>query len=155
MEFRPIFSWEDEFSPLRDREHVIRDMGLDLRARKKLERARDGEIMQSFCHQLWDRPQINWDGRLLGCCCNHWGDFGGNAFTDGLAAAINNEPMRYARAMLAGTQPPRPDIPCTTCVNYLGMQRDRKWIRRGWRFRLRRVARALYYALRVRRTRRR
>lgn len=31
------------------------------------------------CSQLWNNPQINYDGRVLGCCVNHWGDFG-NAF---------------------------------------------------------------------------
>ncbi len=29
--------------------------------------------------------------KVLGCCRNFWGDFGGNAFTDGLVSSLNNE----------------------------------------------------------------
>ena len=52
-------------------------------------------------------PQINWDGKVLGCCVNHRGDFGGNAFRDGLTASVNTEQIQYARAMLLGHAPPR------------------------------------------------
>ena len=53
-----------------------------------------------------------------------WGDFGGNAFSDGLIASVNSERMSYAREMLSGRQPPRDDIPCTTWEMYQAM-RDR------------------------------
>jgi len=59
---------------------------------------------------------------VLGCGFNFWGDFGGNAFTDGLAAGVNSEKMRYAREMLSGRAPPRDDIPCATCEHYLAMR---------------------------------
>lgn len=36
-------------------------------------------------------PQINWDGKLLGCCLNFWGDFGGNAFEQGLERILTSE----------------------------------------------------------------
>ena len=49
--------------------------------------------MQEICHQLWDAPQINWDGKILGCCRNFWGDFGGNAFTEGLFQSVNSGQM--------------------------------------------------------------
>jgi hypothetical protein len=85
--------------------------------------------------QLWENPQINWDGKNLGCCRNFWGDFGGNAFTDGLRACFNHEKMHYARAMLRGRKPPRDDVPCSTCEMYHSMRDRAAWIGRrdSWR----------------------
>ena len=65
---------------------------------------------------------------MIGCCRNFWGDFGGNAFADGLIASVNNRTMRYARDMLSGRKPPRADIPCTTCEMYLAMRKANKFI---------------------------
>jgi hypothetical protein len=80
-------------------------------------------------------------GKNLGCCRNFWGDFGGNAFLDGLHACFNHKKMRYARAMLRGRKPPRADIPCSSCEIYLSMRGSSDWIRRdGWRSSLRRWA---------------
>jgi hypothetical protein len=87
--------------------------------------------MQEICHGLWDDPQINWDGKVLGCCRNFWGDFGGNAFTDGLVESLNSERMNYAKEMLLGQQPARSDIPCTTCNIYIDMVREENWLRRS------------------------
>ena len=70
--------------------------------------------MAGLCHGLWDLPQVNWDGKMLGCCVNYWGDFGGNVFRDGLLATINGDKMRYARDMLLGHRSARDDIPCAT-----------------------------------------
>ena len=88
------------------------------------------DYVQGICLQLWDQPQINWDGKMLGCSRNFWGDFGGNAFKDGLLNSINNEKIKYARDMLLGKKVARADIPCTTCNIYLGMKADGKWQKR-------------------------
>lgn len=50
-------------------------------------------------------PQINWDGKLLGCCLNFWGDFGGNAFEQGLEHVLSSENLAYARRMLQRAPP--------------------------------------------------
>jgi hypothetical protein len=55
--------------------------------------------MQDICLQLWATPQVNWDGKILGCCRNFWAEFGGNAFTDGLLDSIDSERMQYARRL--------------------------------------------------------
>ena len=85
---------------------------------------------QEICHQLWDWPQINWDGKVLGCCRNFWGEFGGNAFTDGLDAAVNGEGIAYAREMLLGRKPARDGIPCTTCEMYTNMRASGRYLQR-------------------------
>jgi MoaA/NifB/PqqE/SkfB family radical SAM enzyme len=82
---------------------------------------------KEICSQLWVLPQINWDGRVLGCCANYWGDYG-NAFQEPLAAIMDGEKLRYARAMVRGTAGPRADIPCTSCHFYKAMQAKDDWM---------------------------
>ncbi|HUP18584.1 MAG TPA: radical SAM protein [Gemmatimonadota bacterium] len=143
MGFRVKLSWDPDFSPIRDRERVRREVGLGAATREEF-RARHGRAyLDEICHQLWDEPQINWDGKVLGCCRNFWGDFGGNAFEDGLEAGLNHEKMRYAKEMLLGSKPARPDIPCSTCDIYLERKATGRWVprgahaRRAWRLRAR------------------
>jgi sulfatase maturation enzyme AslB (radical SAM superfamily) len=127
MRFFAKLSWTDT-GALADAERVRREAGAASRAEFEERFGRD--YAQSICHQLWDRPQVNFDGKMLGCCRNFWGDFGSNAFTEGLAASVNSEKMTYARKMLRGDAASRADIPCATCEIYLGMQRRGKWLER-------------------------
>jgi MoaA/NifB/PqqE/SkfB family radical SAM enzyme len=129
MEFRLKLTWDDAHSPIPDRELVRREVGA---ASREEFRQRYGlDYMQRICHQLWDQPQINWDGRVLGCCRNFWGTFGGSAFQEGLLSAINVDGMQYARQMLLGKRPARNDIPCTACQIYQGMRASGRWLNRG------------------------
>ncbi|MBI4789687.1 MAG: cupin domain-containing protein [Chloroflexi bacterium] len=80
------------------------------------------------CYELWHSPQINWDGRLLGCSRNMWGVFADNVFQDNLTDAINNERMQYARKMLMGRVPAREDMPCVRCGVYKSMAQYDNWI---------------------------
>ena len=131
MDFRVKLSWDDDFSPVRDAGFVRRTAGLPAATRAEYrQKAGRNYVGHSFCLQLWDQPQINWDGKVLGCCRNFWGDFGGNAFRDGIDAAVNHDKMAHARAMLRGKAPPRADIPCTTCELYLEMAEDGRWLER-------------------------
>jgi len=119
MSFRTKLTWDDRFSPIRDKQFVRDQTGERATSRDEFEQEKGHQYLNQICRQLWDHPQINWDGKILGCCRNFWGDFGGNAFTDGLIESVNNEKMVYAREMLTGKSPPRDDIPCTTCDMYL------------------------------------
>lgn len=124
MEFRVKLNWDGEFSPIHDAESLREASGVGAASRDEFKRLNSGrDYQENICHQLWDQPQINWDGRVLGCCRNFWMNFGGNAFEDGLDEAVNHETMRYARRMLTGAAEPRADIPCTTCELYLNMRR--------------------------------
>jgi MoaA/NifB/PqqE/SkfB family radical SAM enzyme len=123
MEFRTKLTWGPEFSPIRDKTFVREQTG-QAASRAEHEEKYGDKYASGICHQLWDDPQINWDGKILGCSRNFWGDFGGNAFADGLVESINNEKIVYARNMLSGRSPPRDDIPCTTCEMYHA-KRDR------------------------------
>jgi len=128
MEFTTKLTWDSNFSPIRDAEFVRAQTGWRSITREEYEQERGKKYLSGICHQLWDAPQINWDGKVLGCCRNFWGDFGGNAFTDGLMNSINNEKMTYARDMLRGRKPARDDIPCSTCELYTARRRSGIWL---------------------------
>lgn len=128
MQLLPKLTWDDRFSPIKDREYVLKETGFDVTSRDEYEQVHGRKLFSEICLQLWDDPQINWDGKVLGCCRNFWGEFGGNAFTDGLANAVNGEKISYARDMLMGKAPPRDDIPCTTCEMYQSMQKHAEFI---------------------------
>ena len=130
MSFHLKLTWDDEFSPVLDRDRLVTEFGMPAATREDYRAEKGGDYVEFICDQLWDEPQINWNGDVLGCCRNFWGRFGGNAFRDGLSAAINSESMSYARAMLTGDAPPRQDIPCTTCDIYQHRRANNRWVKR-------------------------
>lgn len=130
MEFTTKLTWDTKFSPIRDADLVRSQTGWQSITREEYEQEHEEKFGSGICHQLWDAPQINWDGKVIGCCRNFWGDFGGNAFTDGLVESINSEKMNYAREMLTGQSPARGDIPCSTCEIYIAMRNGSKFIAR-------------------------
>ena len=89
---------------------------------------RDEAQSDGICYQLWNEPQINFDGALLGCCVNTWGTFGDNAFEVGLERALASPGLRYAKEMLLGKAPPKAGIPCTTCAVYATRSRAQRWL---------------------------
>ena len=127
MEFYLKLSWDNRFSPA-DEQIARAEFGVANREEFRAKHGRD--YMQGLCHQLWDDPQINWDGKVLGCCRNFWGDFGGNAFRDGLAESVNSERIAHARQMLLGRAEPRDDVPCTTCSIYIDMRSSGRFLQR-------------------------
>jgi len=122
MQFHTKLTWDDDFSPIKDKDFVRAQTGEEATTRDEYAQMRGEKYLCRICLQLWDAPQINWDGKVLGCCRNFWGDFGGNAFSDGLEESLNNSKIAYARDMLKGYVPPRDDIPCTTCDLYEDMR---------------------------------
>jgi len=88
------------------------------------------DLSLHYCAQLWDEPQINFDGALLGCCLNTAQRFGPNVFEVGLARALADDRVRYAKRMLEGVAPPRPDVPCTSCHIYHQRARAGAWVDR-------------------------
>lgn len=121
-------SWDEEFSPIKDVEKVRQVSGVGAASRSEFfQQNGTGYLQKSFCSQLWKLPQVNWDGRVLGCCYNYWGDFG-NAFESGLKHGLNNDKINHARQMLMGQAEPKADIPCTTCGHYKRMQETNDWL---------------------------
>jgi len=132
MAFFPKLSWGDlfgtDFSPITNPEAVKKASGLPVASRQEFkEKYGRDYVAKAICGQLWKTPQINFDGKMLGCCLNHWGDFG-DVFADGFEEVFNGEKMDYARQMLMGKSPPRADIPCSTCSHYKQYQSENDWM---------------------------
>ncbi len=70
-----------------------------------------------FCSQFWYQPQINWDGKLLGCCVNHFKDFG-NVFNHGLDHLMRSNAYKRTKNILLGKEVPGNDSPCFFCPIY-------------------------------------
>ena len=125
MEFRSTFNFEPPYSPVKDKELVRKEMG----AATIVEYfQKTGKRYVDPCRQLWFSPQINWDGKLLGCCCNGWqGDFG-NVFESSLEECLKSEKYLYAKKMLLGREKPKEDIPCNKCFRYKTMLSKGKFL---------------------------
>jgi len=112
-------TWDKEYLP-KNVEMLKSETGLQFLTREEVMAKEKREYMFS-CYQLWNSPQINWDGRLLGCCRNFWDDFGVNVFEIGLKRAINSKNFVYAKKMLQGKVNSPNDIrniPCCDCISY-------------------------------------
>lgn len=137
MTFETKFNWDETWSPVRDKEMVRREMGVNATSRSEFKEKSGSDYMEYVCHQLWDHPQLNFDGTVWGCCRNNWKAFDGNVFEDGLDGALNSEQMQYARRMLTDVIEPRADVPCTTCSVYKNMRKEGRTLDRsnvvGWR----------------------
>jgi len=133
MDFRLKLSWDEGLSPVRNRDLVRRDLGFA--SREEYRQMMRIDYIRNICHKLWEQPQINWDGKILGCCRNFWGDLGGNAFRDGLIASLNNEKIIYARDMLIGRRIPREDIPCFSCSVFQGRKARGRYLNRSLSYR--------------------
>jgi MoaA/NifB/PqqE/SkfB family radical SAM enzyme len=119
---------EEEFSPVRNMDLVRKESEEGAASRKEYREKSGKEYGGDRCKLLWLQPQINFDGRVLGCCVNYWDDYG-NVYVDGVVGVLNNERMNYAREMLMGNVGCREDIPCTKCGFYKIRKENREWIR--------------------------
>jgi MoaA/NifB/PqqE/SkfB family radical SAM enzyme len=132
MEFFVKLSWDDlytkVFSPVKDRKLIEQESGLGVADRREYEARFGRGYIAATCHQLWLRPRINFDGRLLGCSINHWGDFG-NVFVDGLESSLNGAKMRRTKDMLMGLGEADAASPCLRCQVYESMRRNHSWVR--------------------------
>ena len=73
-----------------------------------------------MCYQALFCPQINYDGRLLGCCMLWDEDFGINVFETGFIEALNSDKYLKMLYLLLGIEQSsgdmeKEDIPCFHC----------------------------------------
>ena len=133
MKFRTKLNHTPTVAPVKDEALVRREGGFGAASREEYRKKTKQEY--SFpCSQMWDNPQVNWDGKLLGCCVNKFGDFG-NIFSEGLEGALRGERYVYAKQMVLGKAPPRRDIPCFGCNTYWRMFPEWKEVMDGERAR--------------------
>jgi len=125
-------TWDESYIP-QNIEMLKKETGLKHLSRKEV-LASEGKPYFNYgvCRQLWNEPQINWDGRLLGCCIVFSNDFGINVFETGLEKAINSEKYRYAKEMLqgkVGIPEDNENIPCVDCEHFQIMHKTKNYLR--------------------------
>ncbi|GAB4129813.1 MAG: hypothetical protein OHK0045_22170 [Raineya sp.] len=116
MTFKAKLNYSPKKFPIQDAKFVASETELGVAYITDFEE-KERKMYSPACLQLWTAPQINWDGKLLGCCVNHFGDFG-NVFEEGLDKLLRSEKYIYAKKMLLGQVPNRKDIPCSQCSRY-------------------------------------
>jgi len=129
MGFFSIMSWDH--LDIQTKEPAAEGGAPPAKKQRPQEKFKRPEINRNICAQFWNDPQVNWDGRVLGCCVNDWDDFG-NAFDSGLQNVLKSERFTYAKEMLFGLKPARKDIPCTTCHFYQNMQKTNQWMSKSF-----------------------
>ena len=131
MRFNFKLSWDDlygeSFSSVRDRDLIRAQSGLKVADRREYEKKYGRSYIESSCHQVWLNPRVNFDGRLLGCSINHWGDYG-NVFEKGLEACLTGEKMTAARRLLMGSEKEKDDLPCLNCKVYQGRMKRSSFV---------------------------
>ena len=123
-------AWNEDFSPVKNQQAADEATGTTWKRdsfEQQIEEFEQGNIDWFDCQYVWDQPQINWDGRLLGCCALYWDDFGANVFEDGYMNALNSPKYVYAKNMLTDKAPAAKDIPCTKCRIYKDLCKQKKW----------------------------
>lgn len=131
MMFLTKLPWDDLYMdsfPVLSNEDLIREKsGLGVASRKEYKEKYKSEYQSNCCLKLWKSPQINYDGRLLGCSINYWKDYG-NILEEGLSKCLNNDKYLYTKDMLVGKQKEREDIPCFSCKFYKWRKESNKWL---------------------------
>lgn len=81
-----------------------------------------------ICNQLWIQPQINWDGRLLGCCCSTNNELNINVFDTNLKKALNCKQMKYMRNVLKGKEKSVKNIACEKCIFFEEIYKRKQFV---------------------------
>lgn len=113
LEFK--LDWAGEYEPL-DPKYVTKFTNLTIYNRKQWHEANGSYFANKMCSEMLFQPQINYDGRLLGCCCVYMSDWNINVFDENLTNALNN--THYKQILidfLKGNYNFRLDSMCKDC----------------------------------------
>ncbi len=128
MQINFKYNWNPNYSPIKDEEFVRRETNLTAVSVQEFIEKEKTCYIKSSCVKMWTQPQINWDGRLLGCCCVFDEDYGVNVFAQGLKKALTSEKYMYAKKMLMNKAESKEDIPCSRCDKYIAMQKTSSFV---------------------------
>lgn len=115
----PIFfkyNWDPSYKPIH-REYIIRETGMQQLTRAEYIKAHKISPFNHICEQLFIRPQINWDGRMLGCCNRTYAAFDTNVFETGLLAAMRSPEYIEAMECLMNVHPDKEKYGSCACYD--------------------------------------
>ncbi len=109
-------SYDETYSPVKNPKLVSKLSGIDLL---------NADKQYLACKKIFQAPQIDYNGNLLGCCFIRLNAFKANAFKQDFLSALNSPDYIYAKHMMSDFSiPPKTGIPCTTCINYKFMKEN-------------------------------
>ena len=118
-----IRTWNLDYKP-KDPDFV-NSLLIDVRDEfKNYKNLKKKEPLCSICTDLWEAPQINWDGRFLACCCNYENPFGINVFETGLVKCLKSRMVRKTKKMLMGGRSYKKS-PCYNCYFYKKVMKEK------------------------------
>jgi len=117
MDFFIKLNSKADYAPVKNKELIRRISGLNSATREEYS-DQYGISPYLSCYQLWTAPQINWDGKMTGCCANYYGDVG-NVFQDGLETVMKSKGYLNMKKTVLGLMTPGSDVPCSQCPSYL------------------------------------
>jgi MoaA/NifB/PqqE/SkfB family radical SAM enzyme len=119
MVFNPKLNYS-VFSPVVNKEFVRKESGLGVATREEF-KEKHKKLYKRPCCQFWYSPQINWDGKLLGCCVNKWISLG-NVFENGLSNCLISNLYKRTISVLEGKDLISNDLPCFHCATFKHVQ---------------------------------
>jgi MoaA/NifB/PqqE/SkfB family radical SAM enzyme len=118
MSFVTKSNWDENYSPLNQPSNANKSP-----KKKHRNKLADDILNLYFCSYLWTGPQINWDGKLLGCCVNNWHDYG-NVFDSSLNETLNNDIYVRTKNILSGKEKADSDFPCKYCHIFINLNKN-------------------------------
>lgn len=98
VDIRFDINYDPNYSPIIDKEMVLKNTGWPTTDMYELLKIRN----YINCKDIFNFPQFDYDGELLGCCCNQFVGLGGNLFRDGYLNAMNHQKVVNLRKFLLG-----------------------------------------------------
>ena len=117
MDIRFKLDWSGSFHP-KNPEKVKEICGIDAVNIGEFINHEQKAYMSDICRQMIYSPQVNWDGRLLGCCAVYQRDWGTNVFEEGFLSALNTLPYKKAVQSLLVSERMEEGMPCELCHRY-------------------------------------
>lgn len=109
--------WDRNYQPVHV-DYLKQETGLSFFTRNDYEKENKKAYKDYVCEELFLQPQINWDGRLLGCTNYSKGDYGVNVFEVGLKKALSSKQYQLAKKCLLTVHPSEHvyrNTPCYSC----------------------------------------
>lgn len=117
MSFRIKLNARADYAPVKNPE-LIRKLTASSSASRKEHQEQHATSVGLSCHELWNSPQINWNGMMTGCCANYFQNIG-NVFQEGLETVMKSPRFLQMKKAILGVEKAGDDVPCSQCPIYL------------------------------------